>query len=316
MSDVVLGDRSMTEHSADNAQFPIVDAHHHFWDLSLGKHPWLCREPWIHMRYGDYSSIRCDYMPADYFADAAGFNVVKTVYVETEWDADDPVGEVDWIKQVMDSHGYPHAVVAQAWLDADNVEQVLGAHAASGVVRSVRHKPTSSHSPYMPGNFPRGSMSDAGWRKGFALLAPHGLHFDLQVVHWHMPEAAQLARDFPDTTIIINHTALPSNRSAAGLAQWRSALQIVAAEPNVVLKISGIGMPGMPWTIAANRQIVLDSIRLFGVDRCMFASNFPVDRMGGDYSTIFNGFMSITADLSDADRRKLFHDNAVRVYSL
>lgn len=303
----------MTE---DASAFPIVDAHHHFWDLSLGKHPWLSAEPWIHMRYGDYASIRRDYMPADYFADAAGFNVVKTVYVETEWDADDPCGEVDWVKQVMDTHGYPNAVVAQAWMDADDVEQVLGSHAASGIVRSVRHKPTTTHSPYMPGDFARGSMSEDKWRAGFALLASHGLHFDLQVVHWHMPEAAQLAHDFPDTTIIVNHTALPSNRSPAGLEQWRRALQVIAAEPNVMLKISGIGMPGQPWTVAANRDVVLDSIRLFGVERCMFASNYPVDRMGGDYATIFNGFRTITAEFTNAERRKLFHDNAVRIYSL
>lgn len=299
-----------------DATFPIVDAHHHFWDVSLGKHPWLCRAPWIHMRYGDYSAIRRNYMPADYLADAAGFNVVKTVYVETEWDPNDPIGEVDWVKQVMDTHGYPHAVVAQAWMDADNVDEVLAAHAASGVVRSVRHKPTTTHSPHMPGGFARGSMSGDKWRAGFALLDTYGLHFDLQVVHWHMREAAQLARDFPHTTIIINHTALPSDRSATGLEQWREALQTIAAEPNVVLKISGIGVPGKAWTVDANRDIVLDSIQTFGADRCMFASNYPVDRMGGDYRAIFDGLLAITADLPDADRRKLFHDNAVRVYSL
>ena len=163
----------------------------------------------------------------------------------------------------------------------------------AGVVRSVRHKPTVTHSRHVPGGFARGSMSDERWRAGFALLAPHGLHFDLQVVHWHMAEAAQLARDFPDTTIIINHTALPANRTPAGLDEWRSALQVAAEQPNMVLKISGIGMPGMPWTVTANREIVLDSIRIFGVERCMFASNFPVDRLAGDYATIFNGFMAM-----------------------
>ncbi len=138
----------------------VIDAHQHFWDLSLGKHPWLCREPWIHMRYGDYSSIRRDYMPADYLADATDFDVAKTVYVEAEWDPNDPCGEVDWVKQIMDTHGYPNAVVAQAWLDADNVDEVIATHAAAGVVRSVRHKPTVTHSPHVPGGFARGSMSD------------------------------------------------------------------------------------------------------------------------------------------------------------
>ena len=295
---------------------PIVDAHHHFWDLSLGKHPWLCCEPWIQMRYGDYSAIRCDYMPQDYFRDAQGFHVVKTVYVETEWDPDDPLGEVDWIMGVMQAHGYPNAVVAQAWLDAENVAEVLAAHAASGVVRSVRHKPNVTHSPHMPSPYPRGSMSETRWRDGYAQLARHGLCFDLQAVHWHLPEAACLARDFPDTTIIINHTGLPADRSESGLLAWRRSLECIAEEPNVAIKISDIGMPGMAWTVSANRRLILDTIGIFGADRCMFASNYPVARMGGSYQEIFRGFMTITAGLPEPDRRKLFHDNAVRYYRL
>lgn len=295
---------------------PIVDPHHHFWDLSLGKHPWLTREPWIHMRYGDYAAIRRDYLPADYARDAAGFRVVKSVYVEAEWDPDDPCGEVDWVRGVMQADGVPHAVVAQAWLDAEDVAEVLAAHGASGVVRSVRHKPNATHSPHMPKPWPRGSMSETRWRDGYALLARHGLSFDLQVAHWHLPEAAALARDFPQTTILVNHAGLPSDRSEAGLAAWRRSLETAAAEPNVALKISGIGVPGRPWTAQANRAVVMDAIAIFGVERCMFASNFPVDRLAGSFRDIYDGFLAITAHLPEQDRRRLFHDNAVRYYRL
>jgi len=295
---------------------PIVDAHHHFWDLSLGKHPWLTREPWIHMRYGDYAAIRRDYLPAHYARDAAGFRVVKSVYVEAEWDPDDPCGEVDWVRGVMQADGVPHAVVAQAWLDAEDVGEVLAAHEASGVVRSVRHKPNATHSPHVPKPWPRGSMSGTRWRDGYALLARHGLSFDLQVAHWHLPEAAALARDFPEITILVNHTGLPSDRSEAGLAAWRRSLETAAAEPNVALKISGIGVPGRPWTAQANRAVVLDAIAIFGVERCMFASNFPVDRLAGSFRDIYDGFLAITAHLPEQDRRRLFHDNAVRYYRL
>ncbi len=300
----------------NDSDLPIVDAHHHFWDLSLAKHPWLTREPWIHSRYGDYAAIRRDYLPENYFADAGGLNIVKSVYVETEWDPDDPLGEVDWVKGVMARHGYPHAVVAQAWLDAEDVADVLTAHAASGVVRGVRHKPTVTHSPHVPRGRPRGSMSETRWRDGYARLAGHGLSFDLQVAHWHLPEAARLARDFPDTTLIVNHTGLPADRSAAGLAAWRRALESVAALPNVAIKISGIGIPGVAWSVRRNAAVVLDAIRIFGAERCMFASNFPVDRLCGDLGTIFRGFMAITAELPEAQRRMLFHDNAVRYYRL
>ena len=295
---------------------PIVDCHHHFWDLSLDRHPWLCREPWIPMRHGDYAAIRRDYLPADYAADIGNLPVVKSVYVEAEWDPDDPGGEVRWVREVQAAHGRPDAMVAQAWLDADDAGEVLAAHAASGIVRSVRHKPTATHSPHMPGGMPRGSMSEERWRRGYALLSAHGIHFDLQVAHWHLPEAAELARDFPGTTILVNHTGLPADRSSAGLGAWRRSLEAIAAEPNAALKISGLGTPGRLWRAEDHREVVLDAIRVFGVERCMFASNFPVDRLVGDFRTIFEGFLEITAHLPEEHRRQLFHDNAVRYYRL
>jgi predicted TIM-barrel fold metal-dependent hydrolase len=129
-------------------------------------------------------------------------------------------------------------------------------------------------------------------------------------------EAAQLARDFPETQIILNHTGLPVDRSAAGLAGWRRAMETLAAAPNVALKISGLGQRGEPWTVASNGPVVRDAIRIFGFDRCMFASNFPVDRLCADFNTIFAGFMRIVRDWTPAEQRKLFYENAIRTYRL
>ena len=296
--------------------FPIIDAHHHLWDLSLQKHPWLCQQPWIASRYGDYAAIRHDYLLNDYLADASKFDLVKSVYVETEWDPNDPLGEVRWVKAVMQEQGRPNAVVAQAWLDNDGTEALLADYADSGVVRGVRHKPTTTHSRHIAAPGPRGSMSDARWRNGFALLDRYGLSFELQAPYWHLPEAAELARDFPSTTIIVNHTGLPSDRSQAGLAMWRECLATLAKQPNTALKISGLGRPGHAWTVEANRGLVLDAIALFGVERCMFASNFPVDRLCADFTTIMGGFRQIVAELPLSEQHKLFHDNAVRYYHL
>jgi predicted TIM-barrel fold metal-dependent hydrolase len=159
-------------------------------------------------------------------------------------------------------------------------------------------------------------MDDPAWRRGYALLERFGWSFDLQTPWWHLAAAADLAADFPGILMIINHTGLPSDRSAEGLAGWRSALAQVAAHRNVALKISGLGEKGQPWTLVANQQIILDAIAIFGVDRCMFASNFPVDRLVGPFSTIFHGFRSAVSDRPAADIRSLLHDNAVRLYRL
>ncbi len=159
-------------------------------------------------------------------------------------------------------------------------------------------------------------MADSAWRRGFGELARQGLRFDLQTPWWHLHEAAALARDFPTTQIIVNHTALPGDRSPAGLSGWRAALKQVADCPNVALKVSGLGMPDQPWTAQSNREIVLAAIELFGTDRCMFASNFPVDSLCASFDVIFEGYSRIVQDFTHEDRRKLFHDNAVRIYEL
>ncbi len=291
----------------------IVDAHQHFWNPQRHHYPWLCDEPPIAFRYGDYSALRRPYLPADYRADAAPFVVARSVYVEAEWNPADPVGEMRYIDSLRREFGLPTVAVAQAWLDADNAATVLEQQAAFDFVRSVRHKPRANRAP---GDAAPGGMSDARWRVGYARLARHGLRFDLQTPWWHLHEAARLATDFPETTIILNHTGLPADRSLEGMAGWKRAMSAFAACPNVAVKISGLGQRDRPWTVADQRDIVRTVIDLFGPARCMFASNFPVDSLCATFATIFGGFQEIVRDMSGAEQRGLCHDNALRIYAI
>lgn len=301
------------ENSKMSADFPIVDAHQHFWNIAQNYHPWLRDEPPIAFRYGDYSAIRKRYLPDDYFADVAPHKVVKTVYVEAEWDPSDPIGESRYIANLRRETNFPSVTVAQAWLDRDDCASVLEQQAAFDFVRSVRHKPRANSSPQ---DAAPGGMNDAKWRAGFARLAPLGLHFDLQTPWWHLADAAGLARDFPDTTIILNHTGLPSDRTAEALASWQRAIKTLASCPNAMIKISGLGQRGQTWSVDANRVIVLAAIEAFGPARAMFASNFPVDSLCASFDTIFSGFRTIVSDFSASEQRALFHDNAMRIYKM
>jgi predicted TIM-barrel fold metal-dependent hydrolase len=294
----------------------IIDAHQHFWNLDQNYLPWLKDEPPIRFRYGDYSSLKRNYLPAHYRGDSAGFEVVGTVFVETEWDPTDPEGEVAWVEKLQRAEGLPSVMVAQAWLDREDVEDVLASHGRSPIVRGIRHKPTAVPHRDLVVKDATGSMADPKWRRGFSLLAPNGLSFDLQTPWWHLPEARALADDFTSTQIILNHTGLPADRSEEGLDGWRGAMRLLAGAPNVVVKISGLGQAGKPWSVAANRAVVLDTIDIFGVERCMFASNFPVDSLVASFGTIFSGFAEITAGLSPAERDALFHGNAMRLYRI
>jgi predicted TIM-barrel fold metal-dependent hydrolase len=221
--------------------------------------------------------------------------VERGVYVEAEWDPRDPGGEMAFIEQIRRQHSFPTVAIAQAWLHHDDCAAVLEAHARHSFVRGVRHKPRP------------GMMDDAKWRQGYARLAPLGLHFELQAPWRQLEEAARLASDYPDSVLVLNHTGLPHDDQLDG---WRAAMAALARRPNVAVKISGLG------NVQRKREVVLATIELFGVERAMFASNFPVDSLRATFSAIFSGFDAITRGFSAEERRALFHDNAVRIYRM
>ena len=221
--------------------------------------------------------------------------MLRGVYVEAEWDPRDPVGEMDFVSEVKKASGFPTVAVAQAWLDREDCPSVLEAHARRGFVRGIRHKPKP------------GMMDERRWREGYRRLAPLGLHFELQAPWRQLEEAARLARDFPDTTIVLNHAGLPSDEDFSG---WKQAMARLAAHPNVAAKISGLG------NVTAKRDVVLCVIEVFGAARTMFASNFPVDGLRGSFDSVYSVFEESTRQLSVVERRALFHDNAVRIYKM
>jgi len=287
-----------------SAPFTLVDAHQHFWDPRANYHPWLCDQPPIAFRYGDYAVLRRPYLPVDYLADAGRHTVAKTVYVETEWDPRDPLGETTWVDRLRREPGFPTVAVAQAWLDRDDVASVLERQAAYGFVRGIRHKPRP------------GAMRDARWRAGYALLARFGLRFDLQAPWTELADAAALCRAFPGTPLVLNHAGLPTDRSVEGIAGWKCALRLLAECPNAAIKISGLGVPGRRWTTGLNREVVLSVIEIFGMQRAMFASNFPVDGLCATFDEIYSGFRKIVKGFAPLEQRALFHDNAVRIYAM
>jgi predicted TIM-barrel fold metal-dependent hydrolase len=300
----------------NTGDFPIVDPHQHFWDLSRNYYPWLCDPKPVHFRYGDYSSLKRNYLPPDYLRDAAGLNIVKTVHEDALWDPSDPAGEPRWLEQVAQEYGYPHACVGSALLARDDIERVLAGHAKYKLTRGVRNFPTAAAKPGDAKRGEAGSMDDPKWRRGYALLEKYGLSFDVQTPWWHLDALAELARDFPSTQIVIVHTALPHDRTEEALAGWRAALEVAAGQPNIAIKISGLGRPGLPWTLTANGPIIRDTINIFGPERCMFASNFPVDGLAGSFQVIYGGFRAAVSNRPIEERRMLFHDNAVRIYRL
>jgi L-fuconolactonase len=312
---------------------PICDPHHHLWD-----HPGR------------------RYLLDELLADtASGHQVVATVFVEcmSMYRAGGPaearpVGETEFVNGIAAmsaSGGFGPTRVASGIVSfadltlGDRVGAVLDAHlAASPRFRGIRHAAGWDGSDQIRNshtNPPPGLYTDARFRRGFAELAPRGLTFDAWLYHPQLPELTELAKAFPDTPIILDHFGGPlgigpyAGRRAEVFARWKPAIRALADCPNVVVKLGGLVMPlngfgfhkreqpiGSVELAEATRDWYLHTIECFGVERCMFESNFPVDKVSVSYRVLWNSFKRIAAGFSAAERAALFHDTAVRVYRL
>jgi predicted TIM-barrel fold metal-dependent hydrolase len=296
---------------------PVVDPHHHLWDLENNSYPWLQQEPPPQLVCGDIRPIRRSYMPHDLKEDIGTLPVIKTVHLQCDWNPADPVGETRWLDGQADQYALPSGIVAFARLQDDNVGEVLDGHVnASGRLRGIRQILNWHSDSVLTFGAPQELMRTSQWRRGFAMLAPRGLSFDLQIYPHQMVEADELAMLFPETSLIINHAGMPVDRSEDGLSIWREGLRRLAKHENVSAKISGLGMVDHKWTVDSIRPIVEEVIAIFGIKRLMFASNFPVDKLYSNYSDIWNSFAHITASYSLDERRALFGANAERIYRL
>jgi predicted TIM-barrel fold metal-dependent hydrolase len=295
---------------------PIIDPHMHLWDLDRHYYSWLQDTPLPNNPAGDMSPIAYrSYGLDDYLADTAGWNVVQTVHVECGLPPKDQLSETDWLQGLADARGVVGGIVAGANLDDPSVEALLEAHAARANVRGVRQI-VNWHADPAKTYGPRDLLLDPQWRQGYALLAKYGLSFDLQLYPSQMATAAALAGANPDVPVIVNHAGMPTDRDDAGLKAWRDGLALLAQRPNVSCKISGLAMIDRTWTVDSLRPYVLQVIETFGPNRCMFASNFPVEKVHGSFGGFYEAYDAITADFGEAERALLFGGTAARVYRL
>lgn len=298
----------------------IIDTHHHLWQLGQEpvRHPWLV-EPIDHPM-GDYAAIRRDYLIADLLEDTKNQGLVKSVHVEAGAHPDDAVAETAWLQEIADgpdSRGFPHGIVAHADLADPGIEAILVGHCENANMRGIRYILNFDADEPIHCVAPRGDMmDDTAWRAGYALLEKFGLSFDLQLLWPQMGDALRLMSDYPDVPVILDHAGMPVRRDAEYLAGWRRAMAALAAAPNLAVKISGFGMFERDWTVDSIRPHVLFVIGTFGIERSMFASNFPVDKMMGSYDTHWNAFRAIIAGFSGDEQDRMLRRNAERHYRL
>ncbi|WP_110647242.1 amidohydrolase family protein [Salinicola peritrichatus] len=291
----------------------VIDAHVHFWEIAQNNQPWLAHpEPNL---LGDYSPMAKDFGPRELLAGCGDIDILGAVHIEA--DAVDPLKETRWLSQVVGHTDLPLALVIGADLSRPDAAETLERQLAlSDRVRGVRQI-LNVHADPLYDYVGRHFMQESRWRQNFGLLAQHGLSFDLQLYPSQMAQAARLAAEHAETLFLLNHAGMYVDRHGVeGWREWRDGLRLLAARDNVCLKLSGFGMLDHCWTEDSLRPLILEGIDAFGVARCLFASNFPVDGLYTDYGRLWRTYASIVGDASVDERRALFVDNARRLYRL
>ena len=323
---------TLTNEPALEPELPIIDPHHHLWDRPGNR-----------------------YLLEELLEDTREHNVRQTVFVECSsmYRADGPeelrvVGETEFVQGVAAksaSGGYGETRVATGIVGSadlrlgDRVAPVLEAQIAASPqrFRGIRHRAAWAEPPVVPRRpaAPEHLLLDPDFRRGYGHLRTYGLSFEGWVYHTHIADLADLAGAFPDTTIIFNHLGGPigvgpyAGHRDEVLAAWKPAVAELATHQNVVAKVGGIQMVvnGYGWherdqpptsddLVEANREWYDHMFEQFGPDRCMFESNFPVDKLSCSYTVLWNQFKKLTRGFSADERTAMFHDTAMRVYRL
>ena len=292
----------------------IIDAHHHLWDLRACHYPWLMARG-VTRFFGDPTPIQKDYLVADFRDDAADYELAASVHVQVGVAPGDELKETAWLQQTGDDAGLPSAIVAFCELDSAEAPQQLAAQLKFSRLRGVRQ--IIGRSAEEDAVTDSGSLiDDPVWRENLVLLGELGLSFDLQLTPGQLPRVAEVLAEAPDTDVALCHCGSPWDQTEAGLGSWQEGLRLIASLPNVYCKISGLGMFDHNWTIESIRPIVEACIETFGAERCMFGSNFPVDKLHRSYREIWQAYERISAGLSRRQQELLFGDTARNFYRI
>ncbi len=292
---------------------PIIDAHHHIWRHA--DQPWL-QGPAVPRIFGDYDGLRRDYPVEEFLADVKGTGVVKSVYVQTNWPPGRSYDEARWVQSVIDEKGWPHANVAHADLADPDCGALIGRLAELPATRGIRQQLHWHANPQYRFAPRPDVMNDPAWRRGLALLARHDLLFELQLFTDQMLDGAALARAFPDTAFVLEHAGMPEDMSETGRKRWREGMTALAGQPNVNVKLSGLGTFVHACRVDVIVPIIRETVAIFGADRCLFGSNFPIEKLWTDYATLSGTFREAIAHLDDVKQRAILYETAARLYRI
>jgi predicted TIM-barrel fold metal-dependent hydrolase len=295
---------------------PIIDAHTHLWDLSMNCHGWLTEANGI-SALGSLETLRRDVTVETFRYDCGNQPIVASVHIEALWDPAEPVGETRWLETLDKSSGVALRYTAAAPLGTPRGPAILEQQAAFARVIGIRQilsfHPTRPEKSFAP----HGDIAlDPAWQRDVARVASLGLMLEVMMYPYQLDQVVALARKHPGLQIILNHCASPIDRDASGMERWRRSVTELAAEPNIAIKVSNAAAYDPEPTDESLRAVMRHCVESFGPARTMLASDWPVAGLNKSYNDIYNDLRRAVADLTPAEQRALFHDNAAKYYRI
>ncbi|MFK8032764.1 MAG: amidohydrolase [Hyphomicrobiales bacterium] len=291
----------------------MIDAHHHIWhqkDL-----PWLLgpEQPRI---FGPYSAIKRDYLIEEYLDDLKGLGITKSVYVQANWAPNWFEDEVAWVQSVSDETGWPHGIVGYADFTAEDVRPQLDRLKKYPAVRGIRQQLHWHENPLYRFASNPDMPKDPVLQRNIAHLGDYGWSFDLQVFSGQMEAAVELAHACPDVTFILQHAGMMEDMSDDGWSAWRKGMKRLSKCSNVVSKLSAFGTFIHRNDPEFIEVMLKETVKIFGAKRCLYGSNFPIEKLWTSYADLFAAFQAAASSLPKNQQKAIFNDTAARVYQL
>ena len=290
----------------------IIDTHHHIWDPSSNKYDWLTAE--------GHEIFNQVYLVDNLDNDIGKLNIIKSVHVQAEINIKDIIYETEWLQKISDNHykNFPNAIIGFVDFIESDVEEKIEKHLNFSNFRGIRQILNFEKNNTEMSHAKIDYLKESSWIKNFSLMQKHNLSFDLSILWNQTDDALKLINKYRNVQFIINHSLSPFNIDQNSFLEWLKNIKLLSKSENVAIKLSGFGEFNSTWTEISIKPLILSSIEHFGIDRCMFGTNFPVDKYlsSAKYADYWISYYSIVKDLSRNEKDKLFYLNAEKYYKI
>lgn len=287
----------------------IIDAHIHLWNLQINSYDWISRSL--------NKNLKKNYLLNDFIKDYNLLNVIKCVHIEGGINAHLSINETKWLQSLADNNslGFPNAIIGFLDLTKLNIQDEIDQHSQYANFRGVRQiLKFNSKLQLNDENL----LSNNKWIENLHFLEKKNLSFDLLINYYQFGECVKIIRKYPNLQFIINHALWPIDITEDSIFLWQKSIKTLSQFENVAIKLSGFGEREVNWKLETIRPFINYSIEKFQIHRCMFGSNFPVDKVASlnKYFDYWNAYFQATLDFSIEEKNSIFYQNAEKFYKI